>query len=61
VTSAADVQDALAAACVACANRAKSAAEDGDGTAAEEWASAAAQLAYAMKGTAGALPARPST
>ncbi len=55
-----ELDEALARAAIACAERALAAAEGGgQGTVAETWASAAAQLAYAIKGASGALPARP--
>lgn len=55
-----ELNDALARAAVACAARAQNAAETGgQGTVAETWASAAAQLAYAVKDGPAALPARP--
>ena len=55
-----ELNEALACAAIACAERARSAAETGgQGSVAETWASAAAQLAYAANGTPAALPARP--
>ena len=55
-----ELNEALARAAIACAERARTAAESGgQGSVAETWASAAAQLAYAAVGSAGALPARP--
>jgi hypothetical protein len=55
-----ELNDALARAALACAARAQNAAETGgQGTVAETWASAAAQLAYAVKDNPAALPARP--
>ena len=55
-----ELNEALARAAIACAERARSAAETGgQGSVAETWASAAAQLAYAANGTPAALPARP--
>lgn len=55
-----ELNEALARAAIACAERARTAAESGgQGTVAETWASAAAQLAYAANGTPAALPARP--
>ena len=61
MTSSADgLNEALARAAIACAERARSAAEGGgQGTVAETWAAAAAQLAYAANGIPAALPARP--
>lgn len=61
MATAAELQDALAAAAAACAQRAKAEAEfeGGYASVAETWASAAAQLTYAIKGSTGALPARP--
>lgn len=59
-TSADELNEALLRAAIACAERARSAAETGgQGTVAETWASAAAQLSYAARESAGALPARP--
>ncbi len=56
-----DLNEALTAAAIACAARAQNAAESGgQGTVAEAWASAAAQLTYAVKSVPGSsLPARP--
>ncbi|MCW3013409.1 MAG: hypothetical protein JWO02_501 [Solirubrobacterales bacterium] len=55
-----DLNEALASAAIACAARAQNAAESGgQGTSAEAWASAAAQLTFAAKGINAALPARP--
>lgn len=55
----ADLDAALAAAAIACANRAREAAETGGhSVTAEGWACAAAELASAAKGVAIALPAR---
>jgi len=60
-TSTHELNEALVRAAIACAERARTAAETGgQGTVAETWAAAAAQLAYAVNGSAGALPARPS-
>lgn len=59
-TSREDLNDPLAEAAIACANKAKDVAEtDGQPLTAEIWASAAAQLAFAAKNIAGGLPARP--
>ena len=59
-TSADELNEALTRAAIACAERARNAAETGgQGTVAETWASAAAQLAYAARESPGALPARP--
>ncbi len=59
-TYADELHEALARAAIACAERARSAAETGgQGSVAETWAAAAAQLAYAANDGAGALPARP--
>lgn len=59
-TTADELDEALARAAIACAERARSAAETGgQGSVAETWAAAAAQLAYAANHSAGALPARP--
>jgi hypothetical protein len=59
-TSPADLDAALADAAIACAAKAKEAAEaGGHGVTAEVWACAAAQLAFAAKGIATPLPARP--
>lgn len=59
-TSLEELNEALARAAIACAERARSAAETGgQGSVAETWAAAAAQLAYAARESAGALPARP--
>jgi len=55
-----DLDEALARAAIACAARAQNAADSGgQGSSAEAWASAAAQLTFALKGIDGALPARP--
>jgi hypothetical protein len=55
-----ELDEALRGAAIACAERARAAAESGgQGTVAETWASAAAQLAYAARGSDAALPARP--
>lgn len=55
-----DLDSALADAAIACAAKAKEAAEaGGHGVTAEVWACAAAQLAFAAKGIATPLPARP--
>lgn len=55
-----ELNEALVRAAIACAERVRSAAESGgQGSVAETWASAAAQLAYAVNDSAGALPARP--
>lgn len=55
-----DLNEALSSAAIACAARAQNAAESGgQGTSAETWASAAAQLAAVVKGLPGSLPARP--
>ena len=55
-----ELNEALTRAAIACAERARSAAESGgQGSVAETWAAAAAQLAYAANGSVGALPARP--
>lgn len=55
-----DLDTALADAAIACAGKAKEAAETGGhGVTAEVWACAAAQLAFAAKGIATPLPARP--
>lgn len=55
-----ELNDALALAAIACANKAKAAAEGGSTpSAGETWASAAAQLAFAAKNTSVALPGRP--
>ena len=55
-----ELNEALARAAIACAERARTAAESGgQGTVAETWASAAAQLAAAARGSDAALPARP--
>jgi hypothetical protein len=55
-----EMNEALARAAIACAERARTAAESGgQGTVGETWAAAAAQLAYAANASAGALPARP--
>ena len=55
-----ELNEALARAAIACAERARNAAEaGGQGSVAETWAAAAAQLAYAVSGSTGALPARP--
>jgi len=55
-----ELNEALARAAIACAERARTAAESGgQGSVAETWAAAAAQLAYAAAGSPGALPARP--
>jgi len=60
VTATDELNEALTRAAIACAERARAAAETGgQGTVAETWAAAAAQLAYAASGSAGALPARP--
>lgn len=56
-----DLDAALAAAAIACAKRARDAAEGGGlGVTAETWAVAAAELAAAAKGVAMPLPARPA-
>ncbi len=55
-----ELEEALTRAAIACAERARAAAEGGgQGTVAETWASAAAQLAAAARGSDAALPARP--
>ncbi len=55
-----ELDSALADAAIACAAKAKEAAESGGhGVTAEVWACAAAQLAFAAKGIATPLPARP--
>ena len=55
-----EMNDALAQAATACAERARNAAESGgQGSVGETWAAAAAQLAYAVNHSSGALPARP--
>lgn len=55
-----DLDTTLAEAAMACALKAKEAADTGGhGVTAETWACAAAQLAYAAKGIATPLPARP--
>lgn len=60
LTTADELNEALARASIACAERARSAAETGgQGSVAEAWAAAAAQLAYAANQSTGALPARP--
>ncbi len=56
----ADLDAALAEAAIACAAKAKEAADTGGhSVTAEGWACAAAQLAFAAKGIATPLPARP--
>lgn len=56
----ADLDAALSAAAIACANKARQTAEGGGhGVTAETWAVAAAELAFAAKGIATPLPARP--
>ena len=56
----ADLDAALSAAAIACANKAREAAEGGGhGVTAELWAVAAAELAFAAKGVPTGLPARP--
>lgn len=56
----ADLDAALSEAAIACAARAREVAEGGGhSVTAEVWASAAAQLAFAAKGTPTSLPARP--
>lgn len=58
----AELTEALSRAAIACAERARTAAEGGgQATVAETWASAAAQLAAAARGSDAALPARPGT
>jgi hypothetical protein len=55
-----DLDAALARAAIACADKARdTAAGGGHGVTAEVWACAAAQLAFAAKGIATPLPARP--
>jgi len=55
-----ELDEALAAAAKACADKARSEAERGaPHVNVETYASAAAQLAFAAKGTAVGLPARP--
>lgn len=59
-SSPADLDAALSAAAIACADRAREVASSGGhGVTAETWACAAAQLALAAKGVAVPLPARP--
>jgi hypothetical protein len=56
----ADLDAALSAAAIACAERAREVAVGGGhGVTAETWAVAAAELAFAAKGVAVPLPARP--
>jgi hypothetical protein len=56
-----DLDSALAEAAIACAVKAKQVADAGGlGSTAEVWAAAAAQLAFAAKGIAAPLPARPA-
>jgi hypothetical protein len=55
----ADLDAALSAAAIACADKAREVAESGGyPVTAEAWAIAATELAYAAKGVPGALPAR---
>jgi hypothetical protein len=58
--SLADLDAALSAAAIACADKARLTAESGGhGVTAETWATAAAALGLAAKGVAVPLPARP--